>query len=282
MLGEADEISARLKFARRLIRDGGALAKAHFQARGQLAVESKAGSQDLVTLADRDVEALLRTRIEGAFPQDGLLGEEHGLSGADASYLWVIDPIDGTNCFVHGLPDWCVVLACIRQDQVLFGMIFVPCTGDLYWAVAGKGAYRNGRRIHTSEAGIENGFIAIGGSSRGMAGQIGGIIEALLSRGGSFVRNGSAAHTLALVAAGHYVGYFQPKLCAWDSAAGLLLVREAGGVADDVLASGGLLERRDVFAVAKHACHDLRKIVAWETICQTATLLTPSSSQGWN
>src|ERR1700730_10666092 len=134
-------INARLAVATPLIREAGDLAAGFFARRETLTRETK-GPQDFVSVADREVEALIRTRLAEAFPNDGFLGEESG--GAAGECCWVVDPIDGTNNFLRGLPLWGVSVAYAIASEPVIGLIYLPCVDRLYSAVRGQGAWCNG------------------------------------------------------------------------------------------------------------------------------------------
>lgn len=276
MTQQERERAERLAAGKAIIVQAGRLALDYFGRYDTLATESKDTPQDLFSVADTSVERMIRAAIAEQFPQDGLVGEEYGQSGGEARYKWVIDPIDGTSCFLYGLPTWCVVIAVLEDDVPVIGLTYDACRDQLYWAALGKGAYRNAAPITVaSDATIADGLTAIGGSNAAYSAQVGGVIERLLAAGGSYMRNGSTALTLAHVAAGHYVGYFQPLLNAWDCLAGLLLVSEAGGVANSFLAETGLHGRGDVFAVAPHMQAVLEEIVGRRVVMPEAETRAP-------
>ncbi len=262
MTDQALERSRRLAAAKTIIRDAGAVALDYFRRYETLDVHSKLTAQDLFSEADTDVERLIRRAIATQFPCDGLIGEEHGLENGTSTWQWVIDPIDGTSCFLNGLTSWCVVISVLEAGRPVLGLTYDACHDQLYWAAEGEGAYRNQTRLSVSRHGtIADGLTAIGGSNAVYSRQIGGMIERLLAAGGAYMRNGSTALTLAHVAAGHHVGYFQPLLNAWDCLAGLLLVAEAGGVTNDFMAETGLSARGDVFACAPQVASQMEAIV---------------------
>jgi len=124
MTESGDAIAERLEAAAVLMREAGALARAYFQRRGELAVEFK-GTQDVVSAADREVEKLVRARLGALFPGDGVIGEEEGAKGDTAS-VWIVDPIDGTQNFLRGLPYWTVVLAYVRDGVCELGLTYDP------------------------------------------------------------------------------------------------------------------------------------------------------------
>ena len=262
MIHNERERANRLSAAKTIIRDAGAVALNYFGRYGTLDIQAKRTAQDLFSEADTEVERLIRTALAEQFPEDGLVGEEYGRQDGSTTWQWVIDPIDGTSCFLYGLPTWCVVIALVEDGQPVLGLTYDACRDQLYWAERGRGAYRNQSRITVHpRAGIADGLTAIGGSNADYSAQLGGIVERLLAAGGSYMRNGSTALTLAHVAAGHYVGYFQPLLNSWDCLAGLLLVSEAGGVTNDFLGETGLHGRGDVFACAPQAVRALEAII---------------------
>jgi len=142
-------IETRLTVATRLIREAGDLAAGYFARRAALTRETK-GPQDFVSVADREVETLIRTRLAEAFPEDGFLGEESG--GGAGERCWVVDPIDGTNNFLRGLPLWGVSIAYAIAGEPVIGLIYLPSVGRLYSAVRGGGAWSEGVPIRVSRA----------------------------------------------------------------------------------------------------------------------------------
>ena len=146
------DLDLRLLTARAVAREAGKLAFDYFSRRAQLQVELK-GMQDVVSVADRAVEDLMRARLSGAWPEDDLLGEEGG--GAErrpGAALWVIDPIDGTANFLRGMPYWSVALACVKDDRVEIGVTYDPVHDELFWARRGGGAHRDHAPIRVSGA----------------------------------------------------------------------------------------------------------------------------------
>ncbi|WP_010141121.1 inositol monophosphatase family protein [Oceanicola sp. S124] len=227
--------AARLDCARLAIARAADLALEHFHDLGALSVETKTGPGDPVSQADRSVEDLLRHEIASAFPEDAILGEERGLEAGTSGWTWVIDPIDGTMPFLHGLPSWTVVLAVLHEGRTVAGLIAEPCRDRLYRAEAGRGAWletadQAPQRLRASTAtDLAGQVVACGPGAPVHAARIGTVVARLTSAEASFMRNGSAALSLALVAAGHYAGFHEPELSAWDCLAGRLLVTEAGG-----------------------------------------------------
>jgi myo-inositol-1(or 4)-monophosphatase len=225
----AISLDDRLAFAVDLAREAGAFALSRFRALDDLVIESK-GHQDLVSDADRATETLIRAAIAARWPDDGIVGEEHGRVHGTSGFDWVIDPIDGTANFVRGIPHWCVVIACTKDGLPVAGVIFDPCTGELFQAAAGAGAYVNGRRMRAYGGdSLRDGSVAAGVSGKSDVGRSTELVREILAPGGMFFRSASGALMLAYVAAGRLVGYIEDHMNAWDCFAALLMVEEAGG-----------------------------------------------------
>lgn len=234
-----EEAELRLAAAEAVAREAGALALRYFRGREALVVEHK-GPQDIVSEADRAVERLVAARLATLFPADGLLGEETG-HRAGTEGIWVIDPIDGTWCFLNGIASWCVSLAYVRDGAILLGVVFDPNTGELFRARRGGGASLDGRPIRVAAAtSLADGTVSVGYSLRVAPERVQGMIARLLAQGGMYHRHGSGALGLAWTACGRLVGYVEAHMNSWDALAGLLLIREAGGFTNDFLAGDGL------------------------------------------
>ncbi len=257
-----EEIARRHALARRVAVEAGALALAHWRNRAALAVEAKASPQDIVSEADRAVERLIRAAIAADFPEDGILGEELGADDGRSGFTWVIDPIDGTAPYLHGLPSWCVAIAVARGAETLIGAIHVPVQEELFAASLGGGAWLNGARLRLSpELTLRNAAVGVGASYRSDPPEIARIVERLLAAGSVFYRNGSGALMLASVAAGRLAGYVEPHMNAWDCLAALLMIREAGGRTAPFPAAGDLRAGGPVLAAAPGAWEALSAVV---------------------
>lgn len=240
------DLQGRLALAHSIADSAGALAQSFFEQRESLAVEKK-GLQDLVSRADRDVETLIRQRLTEAFPQDSILGEEHG--GTPGESVWCIDPIDGTTNFLRGLPHWAVSIAFVHRNVAQLGVIWNPWLEERFVAVRGQGATLNGRPIRVSAVSrLDEAVIAFGSSRRTGQGPYLAALGSLLSSGIEYRRIGSATQALCCVACGRVDGYFEAKLSPWDAAAGLLIVEEAGGRSNDYFAGDALLKGNAVLA----------------------------------
>jgi len=229
-MNQVDPIGDRLARATNITVDAAAMALAMFHELDKLNIEPK-GLQDWVSNADKSVEDKLRAALLEAFPDDGIIGEEHGNVQGHSGFTWVIDPIDGTSNFINGISCWCVVLACIKDDFCVCSVICEPVSGETFTARQGHGAWLNGQAIRVSQASeLGEGSLAVGHSSRVAYQPTLVILDYLLSHGGLFRRSGSGALDLAHVAAGRMIGFTELHMNAWDCVAALLMIEEAGGV----------------------------------------------------
>ena len=235
------------------------------------------GDVDLVTVADRTVEKLIRERLGAAFPEHGIYGEEGTRERMEGEYRWYVDPLDGTTNFAHGIPHFCVSLglehrpAGLKADedgQLVAAVIYDPNRDELFTAERGKGAWLNGKPIHVSKTPeLAEALVATGFPSHKRHDNPNiHFYQEFTLRSHGVRRAGSAALDLAYVACGRLDAFWEFKLNPWDTAAGFLLVEEAGGRCSDyagghyrldsleVLASNGLLHEellgffRDMFA----------------------------------
>ena len=238
------EIQARLDFAKKLTKKAGEKAIVYFESIGDLIVQQK-GAQDLVSNADLEVEVFIRECIAESYPNDGIVGEEHANVEGKSGYTWVIDPIDGTANFLTAIPSWCVVLACVHNDETKLGVVYEPSHNEMFWGAMGTGAFLNDKPIKVSAStSLDVGSTGIGMNGRTATNLTVSYIEKLVDRGGIFYRNASGALMLSYVAAGRLIGYAEPHMNAWDCLAAQLLIAEAGGCvenqsANDMLINGG-------------------------------------------
>ena len=242
---------AALKAARSLVRDFGEVE--------QLQVSMK-GPADFVSAADIKAEKLLKAELARARPGYGFLLEESGAEkGTDDRHRWIVDPLDGTTNFLHGIPHFAISIALERDGEIVAGLIYEPTRDELFWAEKGAGAFLNDRRLRVSarrnmaEAVIGTG---IPFRERGDHAAYLATLRAVMAVASGVRRMGSAALDLAYVAAGRYDGFWEFGLQPWDIAAGILLVREAGGYVGeirggaDVLATGNVLAANNQLNVA--------------------------------
>jgi myo-inositol-1(or 4)-monophosphatase len=262
-----NDFEARLEVAIAVAREAGSYAAGMFERRSTLDVESK-GPQDRVTIVDKKVETLIRDAVSNNFPDDHFFGEESGHDGAagiGVEPTWVVDPIDGTDCFIFGLPSWTISIAWLEGGVVRFGIIYDPVHDEMYSATLGKGAFINGEPLKASSAkSARDGLVGIGHSGRIAPATTLAALDRLFAMGGMFHRCGSGALSLAWVAAGRLIAYFEPHINSWDCLAGLLLVREAGGWTNDFLDNDGLFSGNPVLASAPGMISQIRSIAGLE------------------
>jgi myo-inositol-1(or 4)-monophosphatase len=240
------DLDARLAAARGAVLAGGRLARWYFHRLDTLQVDRK-GPQDHASAADRAVERLIIDLLGRSFPSDGFFGEEGG--GEPRDDLWVIDPIDGTTNFVHGLSPYCVSLAFVRGGAVQLGVIYDPTADELFAARRGGGTTCNDAPIRVSgRTQISDALVGIGFSYRRPVAPFVETAKRLLDAHCEFRRAGSGALAMAHVACGRLDGYWEQHINSWDVLAGLLLVEEAGGWTNDFLTGNALLEGNPVMA----------------------------------
>lgn len=233
--------SERLDAAKTIARDAGAMGLEFFKDISALDIKSK-GAQDMVSNADLEVETFVRARLAAAFPEDGIVGEEHEDVASTSGWTWVIDPIDGTANFIAGIPQWCVILACVKDDQTQLGAIYEPCTDEMFWGAKGQGAFVNDTKLAIARTtGLNDGSTGVGMNGRTATHMAADLIAELSKRGGLFFRNASGGLMLSYVAAGRLIAYTEPHMNAWDCLAGQLLIAEAGGIIE-VQSAGEMLE----------------------------------------
>lgn len=193
------------------------------------------GEVDLVTDADERAERTIRESLRGAFPDYGILAEESGQTAGGGEARWIVDPLDGTTNFAHGLPIFSVSVALERSGELVLGVVYAPMTGETFVAERGAGATLNGEPLSTSDAAELGEALLVTGlpydrADMPLAIELFGNL-ALVSRG--IRRLGSAALDLCYVAAGRLDAYFERGIHAWDIAAGIVILEEAGGRVSD-------------------------------------------------
>jgi len=218
-------IKAARKAARGLVRDFGEVEN--------LQVSLK-GAGDFVTAADRKAEQTIKTELMEARPNYGWLGEETGeTAGTDPTRRWIVDPLDGTTNFLHGLPHWAISIALEHKREIVAGVIFDPVKDEIFVAEKGQGAWMNDRRLRVSARREMAGMLFATGVPFGAKETLPQTLHdlsRLMPRSAGVRRLGAASLDLAYVAAGRYDGFWERELNAWDMAAGLIIVREAGGL----------------------------------------------------
>lgn len=228
-----------LEVARGAAAAAGELLLARFGAPAR-GVGSKSSATDMVSDADREAEAVIRAYLRKERPEDAILGEEGGEERGASGLRWVIDPLDGTTNFLFGLPQWAVSIACEDAGGGLAGVVHDPCRGETFTAVRGRGARMGDRALSVSDqADLGDALIATGFSylpeERAAEAEI---LARVLPRVRDVRRAGSAALDMAWTAAGRFDGYYEVPTHHWDWAAGVVLVREAGGIVSELAPVG--------------------------------------------
>lgn len=246
-----DPLAERLEFCRQLARSAGQLAHRGF---GTASATLK-GRHDVLTAMDTEVERFIRRAIAERYPGEAVLGEEDGASGAIAAggRIWIVDPIDGTANYARGIAHYCVSIGCVEDAVPLVGVLHDPCHDRLYGAAHGGGAWLNGERLAVSpqhELGAAT--VECGWSLRRPTDDYLALVARVMHAGCAMRRAGSGALGLADVAAGRIDGYAELHINAWDCAAGILLVREAGGHTNDFFA-GDALTQGNALIATNHA-----------------------------
>jgi len=232
--GKARCMTGYTHFAVAIARKAGSLMKERFTEKHDITYK---GAIDIVTEADRMSEALLVSAIEDEFPHHDILAEESSGTNKGSPYRWIIDPLDGTTNYAHGFPFFCVSIALERDGRVIVGVIYDPIAEELYEASLAGGAFLNGKKIAVSTTtDLSKGLLATGFPYDIRTNPYNNInyFSEMALRSQAIRRAGSAALDLAYVAAGRFDGFWELQLHPWDTAAGWLLVTEAGGLVTDL------------------------------------------------
>ena len=249
-------VGAAIKAGRGLMRDFGEVE--------QLQVSLK-GPSDFVSEADRRSEHILRTELTRARPGFGFLLEEGGaVAGSDATQRWIIDPLDGTSNFLHGLPHFAISIGLEREGEIVAGVVYDPLRNEMFWAEKGAGAYLNERRIRVSaRRDLADSLIATGipFADRSGKDEFLAILRPIMEQTAGVRRWGAAALDLAYVAAGRVDGFWETGLSPWDIAAGLILVREAGGFVTELDGGREMMDSGSVLAANYHLHGPIGNIV---------------------
>lgn len=222
------------------------------------------GENDPFTFVDVEAERKLRAGCEQLLPGSGFITEELENSDVDSEYVWIIDPIDGTSNFTHGLPHFCTALALQQNGETIRGYVYQPITGEMFHAEKGGGAFLNGQPIRRSE----RKDLKLGLASTGFPYAIEAWVEDYLrlvyeiaQATHGLRRLGSAALDLAYVASGRLDAYFETGLKPWDAAAGALLVQEAGGTVTDMAGGDDYLYGQRILATNGYVHQELLQIM---------------------
>jgi myo-inositol-1(or 4)-monophosphatase len=259
--------TALLGVAREAAEVGAEAAMAWARCLGDLVVEEKAASDDLVSAADRDAEQAIGSVLAALRPDDTILGEEFGERTGSSGIRWIVDPIDGTTNFLHGRADWAVSVAAASESdgQILVGVVAEPALGRVTMASLGGGTWSGtGQRHHCRRrADLSRALVELNFGRGGQRALAARLVEELRPRVRDLRRGGSAAAALAQVADGRADAYWGPGLRPWDGSAGALLVCEAGGVVGDLggRSAGEWPRSGDVLASAQGLWEPLRELL---------------------
>ena len=213
--------------------------KLDFKEIASLEIKQKGGPADLFTIADVRAEETVKSILSAEKPGYGFLGEEGGLiEGTDVAHTWIVDPLDGTTNFLIGLPVFAVNIALVEEGQVIAGVTYVPMLDELFWAEKGCGAYLNGEPIKVSKRqGFEQAVLSVGIPFMGKPRQeqFHSEMLRLTPKVAGIRRLGAGAVDMAYVACGRFDAYWEQCVSAWDMAAGVVIVTEAGGVVTNTL-----------------------------------------------
>ncbi|MFQ6548677.1 inositol monophosphatase family protein [Aestuariibius sp. 2305UL40-4] len=256
--------SANLNVMIKTARAAGRQLAKDFREVEQLQVSRK-GPGDFVSRADTAAEQLIREALMEARPTYGFLGEEgEETLGEDPTRRWVVDPLDGTTNFLHGMPHWAISIALEHKGQIVAGVIYDPAKDELFWAEKGQGAWMNESRLRVSaRSRMADSVFATGlpyGPSKHLPTELQDLARLLPACAG-VRRWGAAALDLAYVAAGRYDGFWERGLHAWDVAAGLIIVREAGGLAEPIDPSGNILEDGTILCANEAIFDQFAKVI---------------------
>jgi myo-inositol-1(or 4)-monophosphatase len=247
----------RLDFSRNLARDAGRLAHSKF---GQSATSMK-GRHDVVTVMDREVEGFIRSAIAARYPDDAIIGEEE-CGAANSERVWLIDPIDGTANYARGIPHYCVSIGYLERGIPTVGVIYDPSHDWLYSGARGEGATCNGAPLAVSvQANLGAATVECGWSTRRSTADYVALVTRVMEAGCAIRRVGSGALGLADVAAGRSEAYCELHINAWDCAAGILLVCEAGGHTNEFFARDGLVAGNPIIATNDALCAKLASLI---------------------
>jgi myo-inositol-1(or 4)-monophosphatase len=227
-----------------------------------VAVREKAAN-DFVSEVDREAEQAIIRTLREAYPDHSILAEESGASG-ESEYQWIVDPLDGTTNFLHGLPHWAISIGLEHKGEIVAGVVYDPAKDEMFVAEKGAGAWLNDRRLRVSGRRDMIEMIFATGIPFGGKAELPRAlreIAALTPETAGIRRLGSAALDLAYVAAGRYDGYWERDVQLWDMAAGILLVREAGGFVGTIEDGGELFADRHIAAANANVYEAFRKVL---------------------
>lgn len=253
-LPQTEHNSEILTIAFEAAKAGGEIVAQYFERGTDMRAKEEGATYNLVTDADIQSEKAIAALISAAFPEHAILGEEENAGDVHAEHVWIVDPLDGTNNFAHRIPHFAVSIGYFHQGKPKCGVVLNPVRGDWYWALAGQGAFHNGRRLKVGQASsLDQAMVGCGFYyDRGamMEATLNCIQELFKANIHGIRRFGTAALDFCQVADGQFGAFFEYQLNPWDFAAGLLIVEEAGGKVTDGL--GQPIELRPTSALVSN------------------------------
>ncbi len=222
------------------------------------------GLNDFVSYVDLKSEKMLVEGLGQILPEAGFIAEEGTVENTNKKYSWVIDPLDGTTNFMHGLPAYSISIALMKEDEILLGLIYSVTNNEMFYAARGTGAWLNGKQIHVSETSqVKNMLVGTGFPFTNYI-LLGPYLETLkyfIENTHGVRRIGSAAIDLAYVACGRFDSFFEYNLKPWDVSAGILIIREAGGIVSDFSGNQDKLNGKEIVAANSEGYKDFFKAV---------------------
>ncbi|MGH1371276.1 MAG: inositol monophosphatase family protein [Cellvibrionaceae bacterium] len=255
-----------LNIALRAARKAGELIERALERVDVIAFEEK-GRNDFVSEVDKAAEKEITYHLRKAFPDHTIIGEEGGRNaGSDSEYEWIIDPLDGTTNFMHGIPHFAISIACIYRGQIEHAVVLNPISREEFTASRGKGATLNDRRIRVgSRRGLDGALIGTGipfnGTSYENMTPYLATMHEIAGKTAGIRRPGAASLDLAYVAAGRFDGFWEMNLKSWDIAAGVLLVKEAGGMVSDFKGGNSFMDKGNIVCASPKVFKPLLQIV---------------------
>lgn len=263
MIMNTENLNSYLAVAREAALRAGVVLKERFRKLCPSMIDEKA-KNDFVTEVDKKSEEIIKDHIWSYFNNHDILAEESLTERSASHFLWIIDPLDGTLNYIHGLPCFAISIALEIEGELAVGLIYEPLRENIYSAIKGQGAFKNGQRIHVSHSNTLNTSLVATGFPFRIKDVIDNylrVFKELFMHATGIRRCGSACLDLAYTAEGIFGGFFECSLSPWDIAAGALLVKEAGGVITDFNESNQYLKTGNIIAGSKGVHQEILKII---------------------
>ncbi len=252
-----------LEVAREAAMQAGVVLKKHFRKLDPSTIDEKARN-DYVTHVDKESEEIIKNHIKYHFNNHDILAEESLAKRSSSPFLWIIDPLDGTLNYIHGLPNFAISIALEIEEELAVGLIYEPLRENIYSAIKGQGTFKNGNRIHVSRSGTLNTALVATGFPFRIKDIIDNylkVFKELFMHATGIRRGGSACLDLAYTAEGIFGGFFECALSPWDMAAGTLLVKESGGIVTDFNGNDQFLKTGNIAAGTEGVHREMLKII---------------------